>query len=97
MWRGWGVGGSKLPFQRLVREIAETKCKGLRWENKALLALQTGVEDLMGVVFKTSNWGALHAGRQTLMPRDMRLSLRTAKAWGAMSAQFFEDKHAQGP
>ncbi|GAA5942053.1 histone H3 family protein [Sporobolomyces koalae] len=74
----------RLPFARLVREIAtdffdgdETgEHVGLRWQSSALLALQEATEAYLVHLFEDSNLCALHAKRVTIMQRDMQLVRR---------------------
>lgn len=66
----------KLPFQRLVREIADEVCPGLRFQTPALLALQEACEAYMVGVFEDANLCAIHAKRVTVMPKDIQLARR---------------------
>lgn len=66
----------KLPFQRLVREIAqEFKC-GLRFQSVAIQALQEAAEAYLVGLFEDTNLCALHAKRVTIMPKDVQLARR---------------------
>ncbi|KAL6899275.1 hypothetical protein ACP4OV_005933 [Aristida adscensionis] len=67
---------SKLPFQRLVREIAQDMKAGLRFQSHALLALQEASEAFLVDLFEDANLRALHVKRVTIMPRDMQLARR---------------------
>jgi histone H3 len=66
----------KLPFQRLVREIATDFKTGLRFQGSAIAALQEAAEAYLVKVFDDSNQCALHAKRVTVMPKDMQLARR---------------------
>lgn len=66
----------KAPFQRLVREIAQDFRADLRFQGSALLALQESSEAFLVSLFEDSNLCALHAGRVTIMPKDMQLARR---------------------
>jgi histone H3 len=66
----------KLPFQRLVREIAQEYKAGLRWQTTAVMALQEASEAYLVGLFEDTNLCAIHAKRQTIMPCDMQLSRR---------------------
>ena len=68
----------KLPFQRLVREIATeiNLSTSLRFQSTALLALQEASEAYMVGVFEDTNLCAVHANRVTIMVKDMQLSRR---------------------
>ena len=65
----------KLPFQRLVREIAKGY-KNYRFQEESLLALQEAAEAYLVQLFEDTNLCAVHANRITVMPKDMRLARR---------------------
>lgn len=56
----------KLPFQRLVREIAQDFRSGLRFQSSAIGALQEAVEAYLVSLFEDTNLCALHAKRVTI-------------------------------
>ena len=64
----------KLPFQRLVREIAQDFKTGLRFQSTAVMALQEACEAYLVGLFKDTNLCAIHAKRVTIMPRDIQLA-----------------------
>merc|ERR1712039_805820 len=66
----------KLPFQRLVREIASEYRSELRFQSSAVLALQEASEAYMVGLFEDTNLCAIHAKRVTIMPKDMKLARR---------------------
>ena len=66
----------KLPFQRLVREIANDFKNELRFQSSAVLALQEASEAYMVGLFEDTNLCAIHAKRVTIMPKDMQLARR---------------------
>jgi len=87
----------KLPFQRLVKEVASKECSGFRFQSSAILALQVNLgndkilflfsfkcneilqeasEAYITRLFEDCNLCAIHAKRQTIMPRDLKLALR---------------------
>ena len=66
----------KVPFQRLVREIAQDFKQDLRFQSTAILALQEAAESYLVGVFEDTNLCAIHAKRVTIMPRDMQLARR---------------------
>ena len=66
----------KLPFQRLVREIASYFKTDLRIQSTAVLALQEAAEAYLVDLFEDSNLCAIHCKRVTVLPRDMQLSMR---------------------
>ena len=66
----------KLPFQRLVREIAQDFKTDLRFQSSAVLALQEASESYLVGLFEDTNLCAIHAKRVTIMPKDMQLARR---------------------
>ncbi|KAL7676580.1 hypothetical protein ACOME3_002830 [Neoechinorhynchus agilis] len=66
----------RLPFQRLVREIASGLYADCRWQVAALNALQEATESFLVSLFEDTNLCAIHAKRVTIMPRDMHLARR---------------------
>ncbi|KAG8713955.1 centromeric DNA-binding histone H3-like protein cse4 [Ceratobasidium sp. 428] len=75
---------AKLPFSRVVREVAESMTtqsgggypSGLRWQSSALLALQEATEAYLVHLFEDTNLCAIHAKRVTIMQRDIQLARR---------------------
>ena len=66
----------KLPFQRLVREIAQDFKTDLRFQSSAIAALQEASEAYLVGLFEDSNLCAIHAKRVTIMPKDLQLARR---------------------
>ena len=66
----------KIPFQRLVKEIAGAFHAELRFQSHAILALQEASEAFLVGLFEDTNLCAIHAKRVTIMPKDMQLALR---------------------
>ena len=73
----------KLPFQRLVREIANdidvcpAHLRGkIRFQSAAIMALQEASEAYLVGLFEDSNLCAIHAKRVTIMPKDIQLARR---------------------
>lgn len=66
----------KLPFQRLVREVAEDFKQDLRFQSSAIAALQEASEAYIVSLFEDTNLCAIHARRVTIMPKDMQLARR---------------------
>ena len=60
----------KLPFQRVVRSIAENHGTNLRFQASALLALQEACEAYIVGLFEDAQLMAIHAKRITVMPKD---------------------------
>jgi len=66
----------KLPFQRLVRELAQNFKNDLRFQATAILALQEATEAYVVGLFEDTNLCAIHAKRVTIMPKDIQLARR---------------------
>ena len=73
----------KLPFQRLVREIAcdsevikSPLCGKVRFQSAAIMALQKAAEAYLVGLFEDTNLCAIHAKRVTIMPKDIQLARR---------------------
>lgn len=66
----------RLPFQRLVREIAQDYKFELKFQSTALIALQEACEAYLVGLFEDANWCAIHAKRVTVMPQDICLARR---------------------
>ena len=76
----------KLPFQRLIREIAQniilhnprfsSFTNEIRIQSSALEALQGAAEDYLVNLFEDTNLAAIHAKRVTIQPKDMQLARR---------------------
>ena len=66
----------KLPFQRLVREIAQDFKTDLRFQSSAVAALQEAAEAYLVGLFEDTNLCAIHAKRVTIMPKDIQLARR---------------------
>lgn len=66
----------KLPFQRLVREIAQEIKPGMRFASSAVGAMQEASEAYLVGLFEDANACAIHAKRVTITPKDMHLAMR---------------------
>ena len=73
----------KLPFQRLVREIAgdhkvitSPLCGKVRFKSLAIKALQEASEAYIVGLFEDTNLCAIHTKRVTIMPKDIQLARR---------------------
>ncbi|KAI0750708.1 histone-fold-containing protein [Daedaleopsis nitida] len=83
----------KLPFSRVVREIAldmmtdmvEYGDTGLRWQSSAILALQEATEAFLVHMFEDANLCAIHAKRVTIMQRDIQLARRLRGSSGGLA------------
>ena len=75
----------KLPFQRLVREIAQDYNSDLRFQGSSVFAFQEAAEAHLVGLFEDSNLCAIHAKRVTVMPKDIQLARRIrgdSNNWG---------------
>ena len=63
----------KIPFQRVVKEVAQGLLPGLRFQSTALLALQEAAEDYLVKMFDQVNLCAIHGGRVTIQVKDIVL------------------------
>ena len=64
----------KLPFQRLVRELAQDLGKiNIRFQSGAIMALQEASEAYLVGLLEDANLCAVHAKRVTIMTKDIQL------------------------
>jgi histone H3-like centromeric protein A len=80
---------AKLPFARLVREVALDLLPAevgaeLRWQSHAIQALQEAAEAFMVHLFEDTNLCAIHAKRVTIMQKDIQLARRIRGVWGGL-------------
>ena len=76
----------KLPFARLVREVAQKIVvargmtahfnEGVKFQSNAIMALQEASESYLVGLFEDTNLCAIHARRVTVMPKDILLARR---------------------
>ena len=67
----------KLPFQRLVRELAQDMGKSqIRFQSGAIMALKEASEAYLVGLLEDSNLCAIHTKRATIMPKDIQLAHR---------------------
>ena len=73
----------KLPFQRLVQEIAGDSeiitsplCGKVRFQSAAIMALQEAAEAYLMGLFEDTNLCTIHAKQVTIMPKDIQLARR---------------------
>ena len=66
----------RLPFQRLVREIAQDYKARLNFASGAILVLQEAAEAYLVGLFEDTNLCAIHAKHITIMPKDIQLARR---------------------
>ena len=75
----------KAPFVRVVREILQSlspNYKAFRFQATALAALQEATEAFIVRLLEDSNVAAIHAGRVTVMPKDIELVRRLRTSCG---------------
>ena len=63
----------ELPFQHLVREIAQHFSLDLRFRSAAITALQEASEAYLVCLFEDTNLCTIHVKRVTIMPKDIQL------------------------
>ena len=66
----------KLPFQRLVREVAHDFKTDLHFQAAAILCLQEAAEAYLVGLFEDMNLCVIHAKRLTITPKDLQLATR---------------------
>ena len=66
----------KLPFQRLVLEVAQDFKTDLCFQREAIGALQEVAEAYLVDLFDDTNLCAIHARHVTIMPKDIQLARR---------------------
>ena len=71
----------RLPFSRLIKEIAGTVTRrgdlqGLRFQSQAIMALQEAAEAYLVALMEDTVLCCIHARRVTIMPKDMVLARR---------------------
>ena len=64
----------RMPFQRLVREIAQVHNPYLQFQSGAILALQESAEAYLVGLLEDTNLCAIHTKRVTIMLKDMQLA-----------------------
>ena len=62
----------KLPFMRLIREVARDFLQDVRFQSQAILAIQEAAEYLVNL-FEHAVLCMLHAKRKTLQPKDVQM------------------------
>jgi len=66
----------KMPFQRLVREVAQDFKTNLSFQPHAILACQAASEAYLTSLFEDDNLCAIHSKRVTIYPKDIQLARR---------------------
>ena len=73
----------KRPFQKLVRDIAQSFIHDVKFQSEAVYALQQAADDFLVGYFDDGLQCQLHAKRKTLMIKDLQLvrKLRRIEHW----------------
>ena len=66
----------KLPFQRLIREVAQEFKAEIRFAGAALMCLQEATEAHVVHLFEDANLCCIHGKRVTLFSKDIQLARR---------------------
>ena len=66
----------RLPFRKVVREIASAKNPEIRFQSSAMNALQEAAEAFITGIIEDGNLCTIHAKRITLMAKDIALASR---------------------
>ena len=69
----------RLPFERLVRELAQELMPDLRFKPQALATLQEASEEYLVSLMQDTNLCANHGKRVTIQPKDMHLAMRLSR------------------
>lgn len=64
---------AKLPFERLIREYAQDMITDIKFSAGALRNIQLYIEAYLVGIFQKALAIAIHAGRETVSPRDIQL------------------------
>ena len=71
----------KLPFTRLVCEIAQDFRTDLQFQSSAISALQEASEAYLVGLYEDTNLCAIHSKCVTIMPKDLQLSCKIRGEW----------------
>ncbi len=66
----------RLPFRRLVKEVAHEFKNDIKFQSAAVEAIQEGSEDYLREHLENSNLIGIHAKRVTILQKDEQLDLR---------------------
>ena len=69
----------KLPFQRLIQEIAQDQQPEIRFQGIAMGALGEAAEAYLMGLFEDTNLCVIHTKWVTILPQDIQLACRI---WG---------------
>jgi len=71
----------QLPFQRLVREVAQDFKVDLQFQGSSIQAAQEASEAYLVNLFEDNNLCAIHTKRVTIMPKDIQLARRIRREY----------------
>ena len=77
-----------LPFWRLVKEITKEFKVDERWSKQAVKDLREVAQDYITDVFDAANEVAIHNGRTTITPKDMKLAVKLKLAYKPVKRAF---------
>ena len=93
----------KLPFTRLVREVAHKVVaargmtahfnEGVKFQSNAIMARQEASESYLVGLFEDTNLCAIHARRVTVMPKDILLARRIRGEQEKLNSMADRDKN----
>jgi len=66
----------KLPFQRLIREIANDFHDDMNFSKDSIRLIQVATEDYLINLMEDANLSAIHSKRVTMEPKDIQLVRR---------------------
>ncbi len=69
----------RLPFELLVKEVGNECKTDLKWSRFATMALQEAVEAVVVELLELANLLAIHAGRVTILLKDLKLARKIMK------------------
>lgn len=69
----------KRPFQKIIRDISQFFLTGCRFQSEALYALQEAAEAFLVGYYEDGFLCQMHAGRKTLMKKDLELVRKMRK------------------
>jgi histone H3/H4 len=70
----------RLPFERLIREVAQDFSSVIRFSDQSLLMIQFVIEESLCNLFQSTLLVSIHAGRTTIYPKDLQLARRVANS-----------------
>lgn len=84
----------KKPFERLVKEIANSFVSKVRFQRTAIQAIQEATESYLVGLFEDMGLLANHAKRVTVMSKDFHLA-RRIRGEGELSRSYYQKKYQE--